>query len=449
MSETPKTLVVRSQNVILSSQHTAMPLALVVRDGRVAEIGAWDQVPHGSTLVDVGESVLMPGIVDTHAHINEPGRTEWEGFVTATKAAAAGGITTIIDMPLNSLPPTTTLAALGIKSENARGKCAIDYGFWGGVIPGNAGELDRMIDNGAWGFKAFLCDSGVPEFPQSVEADLRAAMQILAKRNVPLLAHAELEVSKPVAKGAAREYGTYLKSRPPEWELAAIRLLIQLARETGCRVHVVHLSASEALADIATARKDGVRFSAETCPHYLTLDAESVPDGATPFKCAPPIRGRENQAALWKGLEDGTLDLVVSDHSPCTPDLKRLDSGDFGAAWGGIAGLQFSLPVTWTKARERGTKLPTLVKWMAEGPAALAGIPRKGSLAVGFDADMVVWNPAKRFLLTPDIVRHRHRVTPYAGKELFGVVEKTFVRGQLVWAEGQPDGAPRGQELKR
>ncbi len=442
-------VVIRSERVILSSRHTPMPLAIHVRDGVIIEITQWDAVPPGARLHDCVDSVIMPGIVDTHAHINEPGRTEWEGFVTATKAAAAGGITTIIDMPLNSLPPTTTVAALGIKADHARGKCAIDYGFWGGVIPGNTAELVAMVDRGAWGFKAFLCDSGVPEFPASQESDLRAAMNVLAKRNVPLLAHAELEVTHPTIGGNPREYRTYLKSRPPEWEVEAIRLLITLARETGCRVHIVHLSASEALPDIAAARRDGVKLSAETCPHYLTLDADSVPDGATPFKCAPPIRTLANQKALWRGLQDGTLDLIVSDHSPCTPDLKRLESGDFGEAWGGIAGLQFSLSVTWTKARSQGIAVTNLIKWMAEGPAALAGLPRKGTLAVGFDADMVVWNPDRHFMLTPDIVKHRHRVTPYVGKRLDGVVEKTFLRGELAYEEGQAEIKPRGQELKR
>jgi len=361
--------------------------------------------------VDLGDVALLPGVVESHAHLNEPGREAWEGFETGTEAALAGGITTIVDMPLNSIPATTTRKALELKARTAAGRCRTDYAFWGGVVPGNAGELEPMLDLGACGFKCFLIDSGVPEFPASGELELGRAMPILAKRGAPLLVHAELEGTAPGTGGPgesfrtpgggdARRYSSYLASRPRAWENEAIRMMIRLAKETGCRTHIVHLSSSDALADLAEARRQGVPISAETCPHYLTFAAEDIPDGATQFKCAPPIRERENREKLWQGLAEGVLDMIVSDHSPCEPSLKKLDAGSFFEAWGGISSLQFSLPASWTGMKERGLGLEKLGRWMSEAPAALAGLSNKGRLAAGMDADFVAFDQQFHVSLT-------------------------------------------------
>ncbi len=331
----------------------------------------------------------MPGLVDSHVHVNEPGRTEWEGFETATKAAAAGGITTIVDMPLNCIPVTTSRAALRIKQEAIAHLLRVDVALWGGVVPGNAGELAGMAADGIAGAKAFLVHSGIDEFPASSESDLRAAMTALARLGLPLIAHAELgaHLHEPPAGTAAREYSAYLDSRPPAAEDEAIRLLVRLCEETRCRTHIVHLSSASALPLVREAKARGLPFTAETCPHYLALAAEEIPDGRTEFKCAPPIRSRQNQAALWAALKDGTLELIVSDHSPCTPQLKGLDTGDFMSAWGGISSVQLSLPAVWSAARERGFTLRDLARWMCERPARLAGLSKKGHIKAGYDAD--------------------------------------------------------------
>lgn len=407
------------------------PATVVIEGEKIADIFDHSTSPRGTPGIDVGDSILMPGLVDTHVHINEPGRTEWEGFETATEAAAAGGITTVVDMPLNSIPATTTLAALRTKEESAIGHCKIDYALWGGVVPGNAGELSAMVDGGAVGFKAFMIDSGVDEFPMSTEKDLREAMPILAKKGVPLLVHAELEGSCPHSNGNPRAYSTFLESRPRQWEIDAIRTMIRLSRETGCHVHVVHLSAADALDDIKRARAEGVKITAETCPHYLYFAAEEIPEGATQFKCTPPIRERENRERLWQGLREGAIDFVVSDHSPCTPRLKKLEQGLFDEAWGGISGLQFGLSVVWTAMKDRGFGPESLCSWMSHKPAEFLGL--KTGIAKGNDANLVVWNPERSFLLEEKLVRHKHRLTPYSDRILFGVVEKTFVRGHQVF----------------
>lgn len=445
-----KHFALTSQRVVLSAEQVPGPAVIEIKDGKIAAIIQGGTVPFSVPLIDCGNSVLMAGIVDTHAHINEPGRTEWEGFRTAARAAAAGGITSIVDMPLNSIPATVSLEALRVKSQAAAGQCAIDYGFWGGVIPGNVAELEPMVRAGIVGFKAFMIDSGVEEFPMSREADLRAAMKALAKAGVPLLAHAEVDNSPPSeSNGGPRAYAHYLASRPQKWEVDAIRLLIRLVRETGCAAHIVHLSAADALVDIAAARKEGLPLTVETCPHYLSLRAEEIPDGATHYKCAPPIRESTNQDRLWAALLKGDIDMIVSDHSPCTPKLKDT-GGDFGKAWGGIAGLQFSLSVIWTEMRRRKIPLERLTRWMSAAPARLAGWEkRKGALQVGNDADIVVWNPDKSFALTSDKVLHRHSLTPYSGREWFGVVQKSFVRGLCVFDEGQFRDSPVGQETLR
>ncbi|MGE0547865.1 MAG: allantoinase AllB [Kofleriaceae bacterium] len=434
-------LVVRSQRVVAADR--VAPAAIHIHGGTIQAVASWDDVPTGARLHDVGELAVLPGIVDTHVHLNEPGRTEWEGFTTATTAAAVGGVTTLIDMPLNSIPPTTTREALAAKRDAARGRCAVDVGFWGGVVPGNTDQLAGMVFDGVRGFKCFMVDSGVEEFGWVGEAELRPAMSMLAPLGVPLLVHAE--VAGPIDEAAARlagadprRYATYLASRPEAAEQEAIAMVTALCRATGARTHIVHHSAASALPLLRAARAEGLPLTAETCPHYLHFSAESIPDGATPFKCAPPIREAANRELLWQALADGVLDFVASDHSPCTPSLKALEAGDFVAAWGGVAGLQLALPVVWTEASRRGHTLVEVARWMSAGPAKLAGLTgRKGAIAAGADADLVVFDDAAFTTVTPESVQHRHKVTPYAGEILRGVVHATYLRGRCVAENGQ------------
>lgn len=452
MRDAPSPVILRSRRVVPGhgSAAGAEPLSIHVEDGRIQRVAAFDDVPEGARLHDVGDRVIMPGIVDSHVHLNEPGRTEWEGFETGTRAAAAGGVTTLVDMPLNSIPPTTTVANLREKRAAAEGQCWVDVGFWGGAVPGNAGELRGMLDAGALGFKCFMVESGVDEFPCVATPDLQEALRELAGAGAPLLVHAELPGPIEAARAAAeamdpRAYAAYLRSRPKEAEDLAIALLIDLARQTRARVHVVHLSSSSALDLLREARGEGLAISAETTPHYLTFTAEEIPDGATPYKCAPPIRERDNQDALWAALARAEIDLVVSDHSPCTPALKRMEAGDFAAAWGGIASLQLGLPAVWTGARRRGASLGDLTRWMSAGPAELAGLSgKKGRIAKGFDADLVIWDPEASFRVEPARIEHRHKVTPYAGRELFGVVHETWLRGQRIYRSDRSDRSDKG-----
>lgn len=444
-------LVVRSRRVVTGG--AIAPAAVHVRGGRIERVAAWDDVPAGATVDDVGDLAVLPGIVDTHVHLNEPGRTEWEGFATATRAAAIGGVTTLVDMPLNSIPPTTTRAALAAKREAARGQCAVDVGFWGGVVPGNAGELAGLVADGVRGFKCFLVDSGVEEFGWVGEPELRPAMTILAGLGVPLLVHAE--VAGPIDAAAKRlagadpcKYATYLASRPEGAEEQAIALVTGLCRETRARTHIVHHSAASALPLLEAAKAQGLPLTAETCPHYLHFTAEAIPDGATPFKCAPPIREAANRELLWQALAAGVLDLVASDHSPCTPQLKALEAGDFVAAWGGVAGLQLALPVVWSEAARRGHSLVDVVRWMCAGPARLAGLhATKGTIAAGADADLVVFDDAAETTVTPAAVHHRHKVTPYAGETLRGVVHATYLRGRKIAQAGHAIATDRGALL--
>ena len=422
------------------------PGTVLIEEGRIRALvsrPATATVPPDIPVEDLGTRVIAPGLVDSHVHVNEPGRTDWEGFATATRAAAAGGVTTLVDMPLNCLPVTTTRAALEEKRRVATGQLHVDVGFWGGVIPGNTGELAELAAGGALGCKAFLVHSGIEEFPNATEADLRAAMPVLRDAGLPLLVHAELELGgAPAAARDPRAYAGYLRSRPAAMEDAAIALVIRLARETGCAVHVVHLSSAASVEQIARAKADGLHFTAETCPHYLCLEAESVPDGATEYKCAPPIRDHENREALWQGLKDGVIDFVVSDHSPCTPALKGRERGDFAEAWGGIASLQLGLPAVWTEASRRGHSLSDISAWMSTRPAALAGLGRrKGQIAPGFDADLVVWDPESEISVEAEHLHFRHKVSPYLGRRLLGRVEATFLRGRLAYdGSGHPAG---------
>jgi allantoinase len=426
------------------------PGTVLIEDGRIRALvsrPATATVPPDIPVEDLGTRVIAPGLVDCHVHVNEPGRADWEGFATATRAAAAGGVTTLVDMPLNCRPVTTTRAALEEKRSAAAGQLHVDVGFWGGVIPGNAGELAELAAGGALGCKAFLVHSGIEEFPRATEADLRAAMPVLRDAGLPLLAHAELDLGGGASngddgRGDPRAYASYLRSRPAAWEDAAVALLIKLARETGCAVHVVHLSSAASLEQIARAKADGLHVTAETCPHYLCLEAESVPDGATEYKCAPPIRGHENREALWQGLKDGVIDFVVSDHSPSTPALKARERGDFAEAWGGIASLQLGLPAVWTEASRRGHSLGEISSWMSARPAALAGLGRrKGQIAPGFDADLVVWDPEAEFEVDAEQLHFRHKISPYLGRRLLGRVEATFLRGRLAYdGSGHPAG---------
>ncbi|GIF17611.1 allantoinase [Actinoplanes tereljensis] len=418
-------LVLRSRRVVTPSG--VVPASVSVVGEKIVAVGPYDaQVEAGLTL-DVADAAVLPGLVDTHVHVNEPGRTEWEGFATATRAAAAGGVTTIIDMPLNSLPPTVDVAALKIKQKAATGQIHVDVGFWGGAIPGNSDKLPALHEAGVFGFKSFLADSGVPEFPPVSAAELATALEAV---DALFVVHAEDPDHLHDAASSAT-YADFLASRPAEAEHAAIATAIEAARKSGRRVHILHLSAAGALPLIAAAKAEGVRVTAETCPHYLTLDAGTIPDGATEFKCCPPIRDADNADRLWQALADGLITCVVSDHSPCTPELKRQDTGDFAAAWGGIASVQLGLPVIWTAARERGYGLADVVDWMARRPADLVGLSQKGRIEVGADADLVVFDPDDTFTVDPLTLHHKNPVTPYAGKVLHGVVRKTWVRGQI------------------
>lgn len=451
----PVDLVIRGRRVL--AENSSGPASLHISRGYVSAISIFEDVPEGAELVEAGpESIVMPGLVDTHVHVNEPGRTDWEGFETATRAAAAGGVTTIVDMPLNSIPATTTLPALETKLAAAQGKLTVDVGFWGGVVPGNTSELAKLWDAGVVGFKCFLIHSGVDEFPNVSEADLRAAMPELARLGAPLIVHAE--VPGPVdaaccgvgAEAPATSYETFLNSRPRAAENEAIDLMIRLSRETGCRIHIVHHSSADALPVLRAGKRFGLPLTVETCPHYLHFAAEDIPDGATEYKCCPPIREAENREQLWAALGDGTIDFVVSDHSPCPPQMKLREQGDFMRAWGGISSLQLRLPVFWTDARARGFGLQQMTEWLCAAPARQVGLDAvKGSLKAGADADVVIWHPDRQFKVEPSMIRHRHKLTPYAGEVFSGAVEKTFVRGHLVYDDGEFFPHPLGRIVRR
>ncbi|MFF5806125.1 allantoinase AllB [Streptomyces sp. NPDC012746] len=438
-------LVLRSTRVITPEGTRAASVA--VAGGKITAVLAHDaEVPAGARLEDFGDDVLLPGLVDTHVHVNDPGRTEWEGFWTATRAAAAGGITTILDMPLNSLPPTTTVDHLRVKQDVARTKAHVDVGFWGGALPDNVKDLRPLHDAGVYGFKCFLSPSGVDEFPQLDQEQLATSLAEITGFGGLLIVHAEdphhLE-SAPQHPGP--KYADFLASRPKDAENTAIQNLIDQARRLNARVHVLHLSSSDALPLIAAAKAEGVRITVESCPHFLTLTAEEIPDGATEFKCCPPIREAANQDLLWDALADGTIDCIVSDHSPSTADLK---TGDFATAWGGISSLQLGLPAIWTEAKRRGRTLEDVVRWMSAAPAALAGLDAKGAIEAGRDADFAVLAPDETFTVDPAELHHRNQVTAYAGKTLHGVVKSTWLRGTRIADHGTPT-EPTGRLLER
>lgn len=430
------------------------PAALLVEGEQIREVVAPEEVPAHAEVQNFGELAILPGLVDSHVHINEPGRTAWEGFATATGAAAAGGYTLLVDMPLNCLPPTTTVAALEAKRAAARGQCHVDWMAWGGVVADNPFDIEPLADAGTPGFKCFLVHPGIEGFTMVTEQQLRAALPHIARTGLPLLVHAELpgpieKATKSLADADWTLYDTYLHSRPEDAELSAIRMLLSLCREYKFRLHIVHLSAASALPELRAARSEGLPVSLETCPHYLHFAAETIPAGATLFKCAPPIRSRKNCEELWRGLRDGTIDLVATDHSPCPPQMKGLAEGNFKSAWGGIASLSVALPVMYTEASNRGFALTDIARWMAEGPAALAGChKRKGRLAAGYDADFVVFDPESEFVVSAERLFYRHPVSPYLGEKLHGVVRATYLRGRPVFRDGEFPGEPIGQEYR-
>jgi allantoinase len=428
--------------------------AILVEEGQIQSVVSPDEVPAGVETHDFGEAAILPGLVDSHVHINDPGRADWEGFETATRAAAAGGYTLLVDMPLNCLPATTSTVGLELKRAAAREQCRVDWAAWGGVVHDNQNDIAALAAAGVRGFKCFLVHPGIDGFTMVTERQLRAALPLIAQTGLPLLVHAELpgpidKVTETLAHADWRHYATYLQSRPDEAELSAIRLLLSLCRQYKFRLHIVHLSTSQALRELNAARSELLPVSVETCPHYLHLASETIGDGETLHKCAPPIRSRKNREQLWQGLRDGIIDLIATDHSPCPPEMKRLDEGNFKTAWGGISSLSIALPVIWTEASSRGFSLLDIVRWMAEGPARLAGCHlRKGRIAAGYDGDLVVFDPFSEFVLSKERLHYRHPVSPYLGEKPRGVVKATYLRGNPVFAEGEFPGEPIGREFR-
>jgi allantoinase len=428
-------------NLVIHSANTITPQGIkdvyvLIENGIIAEVV--EQKPEGLNceIVEAGEKILMAGVVDTHVHINEPGRSDWEGFDTATKAAIAGGVTTLVDMPLNSSPVTTNVQALKEKLASAKGKLHTNVGFWGGVIPGNANEIEPLIENGVLGFKAFLTHSGIDEFPNVTEDDLRKVMPIIAKYDLPLLVHCELSDDSSQMTGDGRSYQNYLASRPKKWEDDAIALMIRLCGEFNCRTHIVHLSSAGSIGQISKAKQCGLPLTVETAQHYLYFNAEYIPDGKTQYKCAPPVREKQNNEMLWQALKDGIIDFVATDHSPAPPEMKEIASGDLMKAWGGIASIQFALPVLWTAARQHGCSVEDISKWLCNNPSQLIR-KSKGKIQKGFDADLIIWDSTASFTVTENIIHHRHKITPYLGETLFGVVAQTYLAGKKVYDNGK------------
>lgn len=429
--------IIRSNRIITPSG--LRPGYVIINDGCIEDVVEQITTLEDATVTDVGNAVVMAGIIDPHVHINEPGRTEWEGFNTATRAAIAGGITTVVDMPLNSTPVTTTVEAFNQKIAATKNQLHTNVGFWGGVVPGNENEIEGLIKCGVFGFKAFLTHSGINDFANVTEADLVKVMPVIAKHGLPLLVHCELTDSIIRATDDNRSYANYLASRPAFWEDDAVALMIRLCEQFNCRVHIVHVSSATALTQIQQAKQRGLPLTAETAQHYLYFCAEEIKDGQTQFKCAPPIRNKANNNQLWKALQNGILNFVATDHSPATPELKETTSGNFLKAWGGIASLQIALPVLWTAAKQRNIGVEHIAKWLSENPAKLIGLEhKKGRIEKGYDADLVIWNPDESFTVTEQMILHKHKITPYLGEQLYGTVHSTYLGGMVVYhANGQ------------
>ncbi len=411
---------------------------IIIENSRIVDVTK--ELPSGDFAIeDVGDYVVMAGIIDPHVHINEPGRTDWEGFNTATKAALAGGLTSLIEMPLNASPVTTTVDAFDKKisacfdETTGKSKLHVNCGFWGGIIPGNENEIEGLIDKGVFGFKAFLTHSGIDEFPNVTDYDLRKAMPLIAKYNLPILVHCELITGKVETDKPSRQYQNYLRTRPKKWEDDAIALMIRLCEEFNCKTHIVHLSADTSIDQLIKAKQRGLPLSVETCQHYLYFNAEDILDGKTEYKCAPPIRNKENNENLWEALKDGLIDFVATDHSPAPPALKETESGDFMKAWGGISSIQFSLPALWTVAKKHGCTLSDISRWLCENPARLPSLNSKGKIEKGFDADLTIWDPETKFVVKAEDIYHRHKLTPYLGEELYGVVKQTWLGGEKIF----------------
>jgi allantoinase len=440
-------LIIKGNNIL--TPDGLQQAVILVKDGRIHTIQR-DMPDDALNIVDIGDKVLMPGITDPHVHINEPGRTDWEGFDTATRAAIAGGITTLVDMPLNSSPVTTTVQALEQKIHAAAPQLHADCGFWGGVIPGNDNEIESLINRGVRGFKAFLIHSGIDEFPNVTAAGLERVMPVIARHHLPLLVHCELiaEGQHPPVQENKRSHRQYIASRPQAWEQAAIDLMIRLCEKYHCHVHIVHLSSANAIEQIRAAKEKGLPLTVETAQHYLYFNGGEVPDGNTSFKCAPPIRERENNQQLWEALKAGVIDFVATDHSPAPPELKELETGDFTRAWGGISSLQLALPALWTAGRSRDVTIPQIAQWLCEKPAILAGVQnRKGKIAAGYDADFVIWDPERSFIVNAEELHHKHKLTPYVNETLYGVVEQTYIRGVKVFDQGNFTSLHQGKTI--
>jgi allantoinase len=441
----PYDLVISASSALIDGGFT--PAWIGISGGRIEQISA-DKLDGTEHITLAEDEVLLPGIVDTHVHINEPGRTDWEGFASATRAAAAGGVTTVIDMPLNSIPATTTVAALETKRAIAAEKAIIDVGFWGGAVPESLGQLREMHDAGVFGFKAFLSPSGVDEFGHLDSDQLERALEEIAGFGGLLIVHAEdPTVLDAHVNAGGTDYEAFVESRPDESEITAIERVIAGVRRTGARAHILHLSSAEALPALRAARAEGLPITVETCPHYLSFNAEDIPDGATQFKCCPPIRSEANRDALWQALLDGDIDIIVTDHSPSTAELKFAHGGDFGLAWGGIAGLQLGLAAIWTEARRRGIPLERVLGWMSTGTADFARLTQKGRIAVGTDADLLVFAPDATFTVHADELLHKNPVSAFDGRELRGIVRTTLLAGRPVSTAA--DAVPQGRLLSR
>ena len=434
---------------------------VLISKGSITDVVLHGTIPTDERLIEVNDQIVMPGIIDPHVHINEPGRTNWEGFATATSAAAAGGITTLVDMPLNSSPVTTTAEAFDKKVAAAQNQLQVNCGFWGGLVPGNDNEIEKLIDKGVLGFKAFLTHSGIDDFPNVTEADLRKAMPLIAKYNLPLLVHCELTDDNrelPTSRDglsisntpSPTSYQHYLSSRPKAWEDKAIALMIQLCEEYQCRVHIVHLSSANSIAPIQQAKQKGLPLTVETAQHYLYFNAEAIPDAQTAYKCAPPIREKANNEQLWQALQEGIIDFVATDHSPAPPELKEITSGNLIKAWGGIASLQLALPILYTGARKRNIPLSYIAKWLCENPARLPGLQNsKGKIAKGYDADLVLWNQDQSFTVHAEQLYHKHKITPYANEQLYGSVVQTWLAGTPIYDHGTITALNQGKIITR